>query len=124
MGDWIGLGIILLVVAGALVGMSYLGRKPKPLTTDEYERRVAEAKGKTRGAAIAGLYAMQKLLNPKAVEAIEVQRDLRAGFYDDAEKKGEGDGDHDDDGHLLGPPEEALKPKDEEEDKDGEGNDA
>src|ERR1051325_2738469 len=91
MGDWIGLGIILLVAGGGLVGLSYLGRKPKPMTTGEYERRVAEARGTTRGAAVAGLYAMQKLLNPKAVEAIEVQRDLKAGFYNDAEKKGEGD---------------------------------
>lgn len=118
MGDWIGLGIILLVLAGALAGMSYLGRRPKPMTADEYERRVAEAKGTTRGAAVAGLYAMQKLLNPKAVEAIEVQRDLKAGFYNDAEKRGEGG----DDG--AGPPaadEAVLKPKDGE---DEEGNDA
>jgi hypothetical protein len=123
MGDWIGLGIILLVVVGALVGMSYLGRKPKPLTTDEYERRVAEARGTTRGAAIAGLYAIQKLLNPKAVEAIEVQRDLKAGFYNDAEKKGDGDG-GDDDGHILGPTDEEFKPKGEEENRDEEGDDA
>ena len=40
---------------------------------------------------MAGMYALQKLLNPKAVEAIEVQRDLKAGFYNDEEKKGEGD---------------------------------
>ncbi|HKG15060.1 MAG TPA: hypothetical protein VKB12_17180 [Pyrinomonadaceae bacterium] len=119
MGDWIGLGIIVLVAAGALVGMSYLGRKPRPMTAEEYERRVAEARGTTRGAAIAGLYALQKLLNPKAVEAIEVQRDLKAGFYNDAEKRGDGD---DDEGvDLPAPGEEALKPKDEE---DEEGNDA
>lgn len=118
MGDWIGLGIILLVVVGALVGMSYLGRRPKPVTTEEYERRVAEARGTTRGAAVAGLYAMQKLLNPKAVEAIEVQRDLRAGFYNDAEEKGDGG---DDNADLPLTEEEALKPKDEE---DEEENDA
>lgn len=118
MSDWIGLGFIVLLVVGALVGISYLGRKPKPLTTDEYERRVAEAKGTTRGAAIAGLYAMQKLLNPKAVEAIEIQRDLKAGFYNDAEKKGDG-GDDEDDAGLPQSEEGALKPK-----KDEEGNDA
>jgi hypothetical protein len=112
MGDWIGLGIIVLVVFGALVGMSYLGRKPKPMTADEYERRVAEA----RGAGVAGLYAMQKLLNPKAVEAIEVQRDLKAGFYNDAENKGDGDGG--DGADLPQSEDEVLKPKDEE------GNDA
>ncbi|HYY97944.1 MAG TPA: hypothetical protein VE642_05090 [Pyrinomonadaceae bacterium] len=107
MGDWIGLGIIVLVVAGALFGMSYMGRRPRPLTADEYERRVAEARGTTRGAAVAGLYAMQKLLNPKAVEAIEVQRDLKAGFYD-AEERGEGADD------KAPGPEDEVKPTSEE----------
>jgi hypothetical protein len=91
MGDWIGLGIILLVVAGALVGLSLLGRRPEPLSAEEYERRVAEARGAARGAALAGLGALDKFVNPKAAEAVEVQRDLKAGFYDDAERKGEGD---------------------------------
>ena len=91
MGDWIGLGIILVVVVGALVGMSYLGRKPKQLTTEEYERRVAEAKGTTRAAALAGMNALNKMVNPKAVEAVEQQKDLQAGYYDDQEEEGEGD---------------------------------
>ena len=108
MGDWIGLAIIALVLVGALVGMSYLGRKPRRMTVEEYEQRVAEAKGTTRGAAVAGLYAMQKLLNPKAVEAVEVQRDLKAGFYNDAEKRGDGDDD------SPSPEGTGLKPEDEE----------
>ena len=91
MGDWIGLGIIVLVVGGALVGLSYLGKKPRPLTAEEYEKRVAEAKGTTRGAAIAGLSALDKFVNPKAAKAVEVQQDLRAGYYDDQEEEGEGD---------------------------------
>jgi len=91
MGDWIGLGIFVLVILGALVGLSHLGKKPKPLTAEEYEQRVAEAKGTTRAAALAGMNALNKMINPKAVEAIEVQRDLKAGFYNDEEKKGEGD---------------------------------
>ena len=91
MGDWIGLGIIALVVVGALVGLSYLGKKPKPLTAEEYERRVAEAKGTTRGAAIAGLSALDTFVNPKAAKAIAVQQDLKAGYYDDQEEEGEGD---------------------------------
>ena len=92
MGDWIGLGIIVLVVVGALVGVSYLGRKPKPLTPEEYEERVAEARGSTRAAALAGMNALNKMVNPKAVEAVERQKDLQAGYYDDEEQKGEGDG--------------------------------
>ena len=92
MGDWIGLGIIVLVFVGALVGLSYLGRGPKPLTTEEYEQRVAEAKGTTRAAALAGMNALNKMVNPKAVEAVEKQKDLQAGYYDDREEEGEGDG--------------------------------
>lgn len=91
MGDWIGLGIFVLVVVGAVVGLSHLGRKPEPLTAEEYERRVAEAKGTTRGAAVAGLSALDRFVNPNAAKAVEVQRDLKAGFYNDGEKKGEGD---------------------------------
>ena len=92
MGDWIGLAVMVLVVVGALVGLSQLGKTRKPLTEDEYEQRVAEAKGTTRAAALAGMNALNKMVNPKAVEAVEKQRDLQAGFYNDAEKKGEGDG--------------------------------
>ena len=110
MGDWIGLGIIVAVVVGAVVGVSYLGRGPKRLTVDEYEERVAEAKGTTRAAALAGLNALNRMVNPKAVEAVEKQRDLQAGYYDDREKKGEGD--------EPGGPEEGPKPE------GGEGTDA
>ena len=112
MGDWIGLGIILLVVVGALVGMSYLGRKPKRMSVDEYERKVAEARGTTRAAALAGMNALNKMINPKAVEAVEKQKDLQAGYYNDEQTKGEGEGDKPD------PKEEGLKPESEE------GNDA
>jgi hypothetical protein len=92
MGDWIGLGIFVAVIVGAVVGLSYLGRKPKPLTSEEYEQRVADAKGTTRAAALAGMNALNKMINPKAVEAVEKQKDLQAGYYNDEEKKGEGDG--------------------------------
>jgi hypothetical protein len=91
MSDWIGLGIIVFVVVGALVGLSYLGRKPKPLTAEEYEKRVAEAKGLARGVAVTGLTALDRFVNPNAVKAVEVQQDLKAGYYDDQEEEGEGD---------------------------------
>ncbi|HEX8337977.1 MAG TPA: hypothetical protein VF621_14670 [Pyrinomonadaceae bacterium] len=68
---WIGLGISAPVVVGALVGLSYLGT--------------------TRGAAVAGLSALDRFVNPKAAGAVEVQQDLRAGHYDDREEGGEGD---------------------------------
>ena len=91
MGDWIGLGIIVVVAVGALVGLSSLGKTRKPLTAEEYERRVAEAKGTARGVAVAGVGALDKFVNPKAAQAIEVQQDLKAGYYDDQEEEGEGD---------------------------------
>src|SRR6201990_433433 len=111
MSDWIGLGFIALVVVGAVVGLSFLGRPRKPLTEDEYEKRVAEARGTTRAAALAGMNALNRMVNPKAVEAVEKLKDLQAGYYDDQEKKGEGDGGPE-------PLDEGLKQKDEE------GNDA
>ena len=91
MSDWIGLGVIVLVAVGALVGLSYLGKKPKTMTAEEYEKRVAEAKGLARGVAVSGLTGLDKFVNPQAARAIEVQRDLKAGYYDDQEKEGEGD---------------------------------
>ena len=91
MSDWIGLGIFVLVVVVALVGLSHLGKTRKPLTEDEYEQRVAEAKGTTRAAALAGMNALNKMINPKAVEAVEVLKDLKAGYYNDEQTKGEGD---------------------------------
>lgn len=91
MGDWIGLVVIVLLLAGALFGLSHLSKPAKSLSQEEYEQRVAESRGFASAGAMAGLYALQKLLTPKAVEAIEVQRDLKAGFYNDQEKKGEGD---------------------------------
>ena len=91
MGDWIGLIFFVLLLVGAIVGLSYLGRTPKRLSEEEYEARVVEARGTTRAAAAAGLHALQKLMNPKAAEAVEVQKDLKAGFYDDKEEVGEGD---------------------------------
>jgi hypothetical protein len=91
MSDWIGLGLFVLVLAGALLGLSQLGKPRKPLSREEYEQRVADGRGWMSTGAFAGMIALQKFVNPKAVEAIEVQKDLKAGFYNDEEKNGEGD---------------------------------
>ena len=90
MSDWLGLGLIVLIVLGALCGMATLG-KPYDVTPGEFEKRVEESRGMMRSGAAAGLHALQKLMNPRAAEAIEVQKDFRAGFYDDKEEVGEGD---------------------------------
>ncbi|MGH9901169.1 MAG: hypothetical protein ACRD68_04935 [Pyrinomonadaceae bacterium] len=91
MGDWIGLGIIVLVLAGGLAGLARLGTPREPLTPDEFERRVREGPGSMSAGVAGAMYALQKLMNPKAAEAVEVQKYLRAGYYDDVEASGEGD---------------------------------
>jgi hypothetical protein len=66
MSDWIGLGIILLVVAGALFGLSHLGKPRKPLSEEEYERRVREGPG----VLSAGVMGLQKILDPGTEKAV------------------------------------------------------
>ncbi|HEY0079955.1 MAG TPA: hypothetical protein VGB73_15190 [Pyrinomonadaceae bacterium] len=90
MSDWLGLGLIVLIVLGALCGMAALG-KPYEVTPDEFEKRVEENRGMMRSGAAAGLHALQKLMNPRAAEAVEVLKDLKAGYYDDKEEVGDDD---------------------------------
>ncbi len=91
MGDWIGLGAIVLILVGAFFGLVRLGTPPEKLTHQEFEKRVAEARGSMSAGAMAGMYALQKLMNPKAAESVEVLKDLEAGYYDEHEQAGEGD---------------------------------
>ena len=91
MGDWIGLGVFVLLLVGAFFGLARLGRTPEPLTQEEFERRVHESRGTMTAGAAAGMHALQKLMNPKAAEAVEVLKDLEAGYYDESEQAGEGD---------------------------------
>ena len=103
MGDWIGLGVILLLTLGGFLGLARLGRAPEPLTPEEFERRVQESRGWMSAGAAAGMHALQKLMNPKAAEAVEVLKDMRAGFYDDKEQPGDGDEDEDENAGEDGP---------------------
>ena len=128
MGDWIGLGIIVLVLAGSLWGLSHLGKTREPMSEEEFERRAAEARG-TMSAGAAGLmYALQKLMNPKAAEAVEVQKDVQAGFYNaEYGESGEG-GEGEDEGERAEDDPPARRSRDvklnvEEEDDDDEGKD-
>ena len=84
MGDWIGLGIIILVVICGLVGLSHLG-KPYDVTVEEYERRAHEAPG----LLSAGLVGLQKALDPATEKAVEAQKDLRQGRYDGEQGSGD-----------------------------------
>ena len=86
MSDWIGLAVILLIVLGGLFGAAYLGRPPEKISQEEFDRRVKEG-----ASTKAAMFALQQWLNPKGAKAIEVQQDLRHGYYN--KKKIPGDGD-------------------------------
>ena len=94
MSDWIGLGIIALLVLGGLFGLSQLS-KPYDVTTEEFERRAQEGPGLLG----AGLISIQKALDPAAEKAAAVQEDFKAGHYEGEDEQGDppepGDGDND-----------------------------
>ncbi len=92
MGDWIGLGIIVLLVVGVLVGLSQLGKPRKPISAEEYERRVQEGPG----GLSASVIGLQKILEPGTEKSVAVQQDLRAGFYNENEHADGDDGDGED----------------------------
>ena len=71
MSDWIGIGIIALVVLCGLFGLSRLS-KPYDVSTEEFERRAHEGPGLLG----AGLVGIQKALDPSMQKAVEVQEDL------------------------------------------------
>ena len=84
MSDWIGLGIIALVVLGALFGLAQLS-KPYDITTEEFEKRAREAPS----LISAGLSGLQKFLDPAAGKAAEVQEDLKQGYYKGEQESGD-----------------------------------
>jgi hypothetical protein len=84
MNDWIGLGVIGFLILCGLAGLWGLSR-PYDVSVDEFERRAKEGPG----AIGAGFAALQKVLDPSAEKAVEVQQDLKRGRYN--RKQGSGD---------------------------------
>lgn len=84
MGDWIGLGVIGLIVLGGLIGLSVLG-KPYEATAEEFEQRAQEGPG----LMSAGVIGLQKILDPSAAHAAVVQEDFKQGFYDSEQESGD-----------------------------------
>ncbi len=82
MRDWIGLAFILLVVVG---GLYLLTRPAKPLTAEEFEKRAAE----NPSLLSAGALGLQKILDPAAAKAAEVQEDFRQGYLDGEQESGD-----------------------------------
>jgi|SRR4030095_9697040 hypothetical protein len=84
MSDWIGLAVIVFLVACGLFGLSHLS-KPYDVTVEEYERRAQEGPGLLG----AGLVGLQKALDPAMEKAVEVQEDFRQGRYDAEQETGD-----------------------------------
>jgi len=85
MNDLVGLGIIGLVILCGLFGLARLG-KPYEVTPQEFEKRAQEAPG----LLSAGVTGLQKILDPAAEKAMEVQEDFKQGYYDGEQESSDG----------------------------------
>lgn len=85
MNDWIGLGIIMLIVVGGFYALLRVN-EPRPLSEEEFERRAHES----RGLAGAGFSALQQILDPATERAEAVIQDMRQGYYDGEQESGDG----------------------------------
>ena len=86
MGDWLGLGVIVVLIVLALVGMARLGGPRREMTPEEFEERA-----RTGAYTRAGMFALQQWLHPKAAKAVEIQQDLKSGYYNKKRVPGDGD---------------------------------
>ncbi|HEX8458906.1 MAG TPA: hypothetical protein VF656_16550 [Pyrinomonadaceae bacterium] len=86
MSDWIGLAIIVLIILGGLLAAARLGTPPERISEEEFQRRAREG-AHTRAA----MFALQQWLHPKAAKAVEIQQDLKHGYYNKKRLPGEGD---------------------------------
>ncbi len=85
MSDWFGLGLIAFLIICGLWGLSHLS-KPYDVTTEEFEKRAHEAPS----LLSAGMSGLQKILNPAAGKAMEVQQDFKQGYYNGEQESGDG----------------------------------
>src|SRR5256714_1691139 len=80
--DWIGIGVIALVIVGGLILLNQITKPYDVKTEEEFERRRKES----AGMMVAGMKGLQGILDPAEKKAAEVQQDLRRGIYDDREE--------------------------------------
>jgi len=80
--DWIGIGVIALVIVGVLVLLNQITKPYDVKTEEEFQKRRKES----AGMMVAGLKGLQQILDPQAKKSVEVQQDLRRGIYDDKEE--------------------------------------
>ena len=79
--DWIGIGVIVLVIVGGLLLLNQVTKPYDVKNEEEFEKRRKEG-----GLLSAGMMGLQQILDPSAKKAVEVQQDLRRGIYDDEEE--------------------------------------
>ena len=82
--DWIGIGVIVLVIVGGLLLLNQVTKPYDVKNEEEFEKRRKEG-----GLLSAGMMGLQQILDPSAKKAVEVQQDLRRGIYDDKEEPDE-----------------------------------
>jgi hypothetical protein len=80
--EWIGIGIIALVIVGGLILLNQITKPYDVKDEEEFERR----RKQSAGMMVAGMKGLQEILDPSAKKAVEVQQDLRRGIYDDQEE--------------------------------------
>jgi hypothetical protein len=96
MGDWIGLGVFVAAIVLALAGMARLGGPRREMTPEEFEERA-----RTGAYTRASMFAFLQLWHPKAVKAIEVQQDLKSGYYNKKRVPGDGDDEENENGEGV-----------------------
>src|ERR1700730_17669167 len=79
-GDWIGIGVIALVIVGVLILLNQITKPYDVKDEEEFQRRRRE------GGRATGLIGLQRILDPAARQSYEVQQALRRGIYDDEEE--------------------------------------
>jgi len=84
MSDWIGIGVILFLLSCGVLALARLS-KPYEVSNEEFERRAHEAPS----FLSAGMAGLQKILDPAAGKAMEVQEDLKQGYYDGEQESGD-----------------------------------
>jgi hypothetical protein len=99
MNDWIGLAVIGFIVVAGIGFLIYLSR-PYQVTTEEFEKRAAEAPS----LLSAGFVGLQKILDPATAKAVIAQEDFKEGRFDVKQAKDDGSeaGDEEEDGSRRG----------------------
>lgn len=80
--DWIGIGVIALLIIAALFGLSQISKPYDVKDEEEFQKRRKES----AGMMVAGLKGLQGILDPAEKKAAIVQQDLARGIYDDQEE--------------------------------------